>query len=306
MTPAQRALLASQAAGSAVADRWAQRLGLSVRIVVAGANAAEPDLADRLPSGVAWFETPSGRLGLMCPAHLVTALVPALLGASARSLGPVGLSDTELGLFGYLALETVGALPGLSAALVGFDRATVLPFDRDDATFVPWRVEVDGRPARLLWGTARRRRSAAVVPIPLRIIGPWPDQMPLRAGRRFVLAELPCEALTGNGPLLRLAARPSLDAPESLQFVMETTPKDTSVHTPPESLPCTLSLDLGSVVLSAGAVAALQPGDPLPVTVRLPTEVWIRAGDVLVAEARLVPSASGLTVEIVRVLLPDD
>jgi flagellar motor switch/type III secretory pathway protein FliN len=302
MTPAQRVYLASPEAIAAVADRWAHRLGVPVRLsATAGADVRS---RGRLPRGLGWFESPSGVLGFSVPADVVSALVPGLLGGRARTLGPVALSESALGVFGYLALETAAALPALQAALLGFERADVSPFAHSGSNPLTWRLEIDGRAAIAEWGTPRPVVSAAAVPITLRLLGAWPGAWPAKSGGRHPVGALRFAAHTGAGPLLHLAVVPAPRADGQLRFTVLAPTEEPRVYTPPESLPCTLSLDLGSVVLPAGVVAGLAPGDLLPVDVPAPAIVWLRAGDVLVAEARLVATAAGFAVEITRALLP--
>ncbi len=301
MTPTLRAFLSSDASAGAVADRWARRFGLSVRIRLADTSVAPPC---RLPRGLATFETRHGPLTLAMPAHLLTALVPAVLGQPLRPLGPVAPSASELGLFGYLALESTAALPALDAALSAVSVATASPFPRGDEALVRWRVELGTLAGIVEWGVPVPPPCAAHVPIACRLVAPWPPDVDLTRGGRIAVAASPIEAVTGAGPLLRLGwAR--ADGPDpAVRFTVLPTPAEVTMTVPPESLPCTLTLDLGSLVMPAGVVAALRPGDRLPVSLPVPTGIWIRAGDVLVAEARLVAGADGFGIEVTRVLLP--
>ena len=80
-------------------------------------------------------------------------------------------------------------------------------------------------------------------------------------------------------------------------------PKEFAVPLDPSSLPCALTLDLGTVVLPAGVVADLAPGARIPLDLAAPPRVWLRAGDTVVAEGELVDLDGTHAVRITRSLV---
>lgn len=306
-----------------VAARWSRSLGLPVRfelarfpVVIAGGEPirAIAHLTGRVDS---------------CRLHVQTQLlagqVQALAGLAARPLGPVPLSEAEAGLFAWLVLDALPALapgaalspsaPGASAPdtdslyLAGTTRGTRAPAGQG----VTWLADIGDRSGLVHWefaaaGPAASGRARAV-PIPTRLTAGLPGSLhALVPGAARDVASLCWQWTAADTPLfpvtLRLEGEPSALVFRVTGDEPAASPMEISMPLDPADLPCALTLDLGTVVLSAGAIADLRPGTRIPLQLGERPRVWLRAGDVLVAEAELIDLTGQPAVRITRTLLP--
>ncbi len=293
--------LLAVASARAAAGAWAAELSLPVEI----GGVPDPPCCSSLPQAVVSFQTPHGPLEAHIPTHLIAGVAGALVGAPGRSAGPVALSAAEEGLLAFLALAWAAALPvpGLTLCDVSVRSPSGLA-----PALGTWHVAVGGPTGPrgfIRWcrpGGARHRHDVRAVPIPLRIHGQGLRFDPQRTGLRSGDL-LPTHAVVFHLKAAGQMIHPLVLAGDGLH-IGATPPEVIPMPLSLETLPCALTLDLGSVVLPAGRVADLAPGDRLPVALDSPPRVWLRAGDVLVAEGRLTTVDGQACVEIDRVLLP--
>lgn len=302
-----RQALASAPTCAAVAARWARSLGVPVRLAVLPQIAALPTRPQMgLPVAVARF-VGAAPLALQVPTHLLAGQVQALAGLTPRPSGPVPLSSAEAGLFAYLALEALAALPDADLFLAGVDAAP----DPVSRPVSAWTAELGAQKGVLLWTepAVRPNPHVAAVPITLRVTRPsGPPGSALRPGAAVLLDGAPW-ALTAAGRVLHAAVLTRDIGSHAWSLLVCPTdatvrpPKEFAVPLDPSSLPCALTLDLGTVVLPAGVVADLAPGAHIPLELAAPPRVWLRAGDTLVAEGELVVLDGTHAVRVIRSLV---
>ena len=302
-----RSALTSDAVCADVAARWARSLGMPVRLAVLPEVAALPFRPNGgLPVAVARF-VGAGALALHAHTHLLAGQVQALAGLGPRPSGPVPLSSAEAGLFAYLALEALAALPEAALFLAGVDDAPA-PALRPVAA---WTAQLGAQRGLLLWTTPEPGPDPRVtaVPISLRVTRVCnPPAGALRTGAALLVDGAPWSVSAAGRLLFRAAlTRPAGPSPWSLHVAPTGAtvrpPKEFAVALDPSSLPCALTLDLGTIVLPAGVVADLAPGARIPLDLAAPPRVWLRAGETVVAEGELVDLDGTHAVRITRSLV---
>jgi flagellar motor switch/type III secretory pathway protein FliN len=164
---------------------------------------------------------------------------------------------------------------------------------------VTWRLEIDGHVGAAVWWLPDERdappvAAAADVPVPLRVeAGPIPvDLAPLGPGS---LLPVPRLRLTAAGRTLH----PLAWADGGLRATGPV-PEDDVTLPSLETLPVALTLEVGTLVLPAGEVAALAEGQVVPLELPDPPVVRLCAGGRTVAVGILVDDDGRLAVQITR------
>lgn len=302
-----RDALTSNAVCADVASRWARALGMPVRLAILPEVTGLPPRPHRgLPVAAAHFAGVES-MSLYVHTQLLAGQVQALAGLGARPSGPVPLSSAEAGLFAYLALEALAALPEADLFLAGVDDAPT-PTARPVAA---WTAQLGAQRGLLLWTRPDSRPDprARAVPITLRVTRACSAPgTALRSGWALLLDDTPWDLTAAHQFLLSAAlGRTAGSSTWSLHVAASVAhvrlPKEFTVPLDPSSLPCALTLDLGTIVLPAGVVADLSPGARIPLDLAAPPRVWLRAGDTVVAEGELVDLDGAHAIRIVRSLV---
>jgi hypothetical protein len=282
--------------GPAAATAWARLLELPVTVRV-----EPPGAASDLPAAWAGLVWPDGATGrLRVDAHLLAGVLERLAGRPGASVGPAPLTPAEEGLFAYLALTWCGLMPAPAPRLAwvhGGDPAWPVP--PGGAAAVTWRLDVGGWSGAAVWWLPDEHDAApaadvSAAPVPLRVeAGPVAvDTAPLRPGDLL------------PAPRLRLAAagRPlhALAWADGRLRVTGPVAEDEVTLPSLETLPVALTVEVGTLVLPAGEVAALAPGQVVPLAVADPPVVRLCAGGRTVAVGVLVDDDGRLAVQITR------
>jgi hypothetical protein len=294
---------------AAVATRWSRCLGLPVRLTVLPAAVVLPaPHRSRLPVAVARLvgATP---VALEAQTLLFAGQVQTLAGLASRPSGPVPLSDAEVGFFAYLALEALAALPDLDLCLAGVDDAP----DALAHRIVAWTAQIGEQRGLISWTTPGRQPNGRAhgVPITLRMtrtaFAPAGGLLP---GAALLLDATPWALGAGDRPVHFVSlVRAQVAEAGPWRFhvadgpAIVRPPMEFAVPLDPASLPCALTLDLGTIVLPAGVVADLAPGARVPLELASPPRIWLRAGDTVVAEGELIDLGGAPAIRITRSLL---
>ena len=300
-----------------LAASWSRALGLPLKILRLPA-ALPVSAGDGLVRAVAGLSQPGGAEGaISIDVHLLNGSLLRLAGLPARAAIPAPLSPAEEGLFAYLVLTTLGVLPNVEgeapfalAWVHGGDRAWPLgPIPRRSVSF---HVELNSTSGLLHFHLPTRREPARPtsgdhVPIVLRIAGRHAvapqalhpgDRLILRPSVTFSLWAADhalCRLSYDRGRFVVAGSRSPQSQSEGDEYVLE--------NLAAAALPCTLTLELGTLTAPAGEVAAWGPGTVLPIAVSDPPLVLLRAGPHVVAEGILTADGDGLAIQLVRVFL---
>ncbi len=280
---------------AAAAAAWARLLELPVAV------RPEPRNTSMLPAAWAGLVWPDGAVGrLRVDAHLLAGTLERLVGRPGTLVGPAPLTPAEEGLFAYLALAWCGLLPAPAPRLAwvhGGDPTWPVP--PGGAAAVTWRLEIGGQVGAAVWWLPDERAAppasaATMVPLPLRVeAGPVAvDASPLRPGSllpvrrlRLVATDRALYTLEWTGGRLRATGL---------------APEDEMAFPSLETLPVALTVEVGTLVLPAGEVAALATGQVVPLALANPPVVRLRAGGHTVAVGVLVDDDGELAVQITR------
>jgi type III secretion protein Q len=283
----------------AAASGWARLLERPTAV----APHSGPPQRSSLRSWAAWRDSNGHRGLLAVDRHLLAGVVGRLAGTSGRAVGPCPLSPAEEGLFAYLALQWLQLVPGCTLEWVhGGDPAWPLLATPRRAG-IGWSVEIGDQRGSAVWWLPQPLEPCEGGPVENAQRTPIPLTVSATAQLSPHTALAPGDRLPCARPQLRHARGPMFSVravTEGLRLMALESALSPSTL---ESLPVALTLELGSIVLDAGVVAALQAGDLLPVAVADPPIVTVKAGDQAVAMGVLVEDAGGIAVQLTRVLI---
>lgn len=285
------------------ASAWARLFERSVTIEPASPPPHDaPTSPGGLPCAFAGLELADGRLArLDVDAHLLAGRLDVLAGGPGEAVGPLPLSPAEEGLFAYLVLAWLALLPAPRPRLAwihGGAPPWAVPGVVGGA--VAWRIELDGEVGGARWWLPPDPPALPTAP-------PRPD-LPVRL--RVLGGQVALAALPEPGDLIPVFGRAGLWARSSLagaltrrgpHWIVDPHALEVPMSPTLETLPVRLDVLLAQLDLTVGQLAALTPGQVVPLPAEDHPMVSLVVGDRPVALGVLVQADGRLAVQITQV-----